>query len=113
MNPRYMKVVLFVSASMLWAACGADPEPQDLGECPVDACADSGEDTGGAVACCIDAHGRGLTDGDDQAALARGCQGDACDPALYLSDATAVCVAQFCGLMPGLQPLRQRGLDGG
>ncbi len=85
------------------AAC---PNPRvDTGgvanaECPVDECASSCDESAG-VACCIAAHGRGL-DKPATAALAAGCEGAACDARQYLSDATAVCIAQVYGLSPGI-----------
>jgi hypothetical protein len=91
-------------AALLLVGCGlppTDPSVDASGECPLDPCAWTGVDTAAGIACCIDAHGRGLT-GDAAEALAAGCQGAACDPSLYLSEEAAVCAAQVCGLSSGL-----------
>ncbi len=71
------------------------------GECPIDTCATLAIDEASGVACCIDSFGTGL-DGEDLDALTRDCEGDACDPSLYVSEEAAICAAQVCGLSGGI-----------
>jgi hypothetical protein len=82
------------------SAGGWNPECPATPTCTLHACAaEAGED---GIVCCIEAEGRGL---DEEAAadLARSCDADtiSCDPADYISEAAAVCIAQVAGLQAG------------
>lgn len=82
------------------SARGWNPECPASPTCSLHACAaEAGED---GITCCIEAERRGL---DDEAAadLARSCDAAtmSCDPADYISEAAAVCIAQVAGLEVG------------
>ena len=72
-----------------------------LGECALDECAAGCTDVEQAFACCVSAHGRGGLYWPATDALASGCAGSTCNEDLYLSEESAVCVAQAKGLSPG------------
>lgn len=79
--------------------CGPEAEWQE--QCFVDECAAACSTVASGTGCCIEAHGRGL-DGDDVDRLLAACSGDDCDPSLYISAETALCIAQVNGLEPGV-----------
>lgn len=84
----------------LLAGCQERRDPGDAAAtCELDACVDAGDD---GLGCCIDAHGYGLEDTDDLEHLAANCQGDECDETGYISESAAICIAQTCGLLPGI-----------
>lgn len=79
--------------------CTEFPEAE-AGTCPIDDCVEAGSEESG-IACCLERYGYGL-DEDNTARLMETCVGDACNQELYVSDATALCIAQVYGLGSGL-----------
>jgi hypothetical protein len=69
--------------------------------CPIDPCVAECTSKAAAIACCVDAHGRGL-EGQSLDRLAYDCVGEACDPDRYLSEDAAICVAEAHGMESGI-----------
>lgn len=95
------------SLVFLLTACVRGPEdecgPSDtgVGGCPIDECAADCISVDAGVDCCLAMHGRGLT-GHASETLEATCVGGECDSSQYISEETALCVAQVNGLSSGI-----------
>lgn len=83
------------------ATCGIPTSTND--ECPVLTCAvqDECSSIEAATDCCIETFGYGL-EGRDLDNLTEDCDGEDCDPASYISEQAAICIAQAHGLEAGV-----------
>ena len=92
---------------LLLACAGKAPDsacPTDTGTelCPIDACAQTCADEAEVIACCVAAHGYGVSDEDDLKRLEDDCPLDDCSPDSFISRESALCIAQSAGLPPGI-----------
>lgn len=92
-------MILLISSFACRPACGPTKVVDDAA-CPVSACATECNDLESGSACCIETFGRGL--GDQIETLTVECEGESCDPALYISEEAAVCIAQVHGMSQGI-----------
>lgn len=76
--------------------------PEGTEACPMDPCAAAASPSD-ARACCVEAHGYGVSDADDLERLGDTCAGGACDPATFVSADAALCIALAAGLEPGAE----------
>lgn len=79
--------------------CGSAGESEAW--CPIDACAMQCQSPEAGATCCIDAHGFGL-DGADLDTLLSECIEEQCDPDLYISAESALCIGQVNGIGSGV-----------
>lgn len=93
---KQASLVLFALSACAEEPPCLDPNIWDNPRCPLDSCVQYDDDLDKAMACCIEAHGYGLTPEE-----AERCAGD-CDPSDYLSAEAALCAAQVQGLPQGI-----------
>jgi hypothetical protein len=83
-------------------------KPLNLDEaCPISSCATECSSEAAAIECCVEGHGRGLSD-DALEDLNENCTGDACEDSIYMSEAAALCLAQYNGLESGVDVCRAK-----